>query len=325
MIDTKTTIKSTATAFTTDVSAGLNAQPKRLPSKYFYDKTGDDLFVQIMNLPEYYVSRAELEIFSRRTETLIHNFDLQKNKHFELVELGAGDGTKTKELLRKLIELNYNFEYIPVDISKNALDQLEADLNSEFESLTVKPKQGDYFEVLEGLRHSSTPKIVLFLGSNIGNMNDQLATEFMNELSYSLVPDDRVLLGMDLIKPKSIVLPAYNDATGITAKFNLNLLRRINRELGGNFDLSKFKHHPEYDETEGIARSFLVATENQSVYIASTGETFHFKAGEKIHTEISRKYNDTIVEQLIEHTEFSITGKILDSNRYFADYILKRH
>lgn len=310
--------------FKNEVHEGLSSDPKSLPSKYFYDKKGDALFVEIMNLPEYYLTRSELEIFQNKTQELIDSIGVQTDSYFELIELGAGDGTKTKELLRELDKQNYNFDYFPIDISSNSLKLLEQDLNTQIPNLPVQTRQGDYFEVLASLKNSKQPKVVLFLGSNIGNMQDQMAFKFIYNLGANLQPGDKILLGVDLIKAQEIVLPAYNDKKGITAKFNLNLLDRINKELGANFNLSHFEHQPEYTEKEGIAKSCIVSTTNQTVKINATGNSYTFAEGEKIHTEISRKYNDQLIEKIIANTNFSIQTKILDSKAYFADYILKR-
>lgn len=311
-------------AFKKDIRIGLESNPKTLPSKYFYDKIGDALFVKIMNLPEYYLTRSELDIFANKTQELIDAFDINKDTHFELIELGAGDGLKTKELLRELKTQKFKFDYFPIDISNNALELLQQDLNHEMPNLSVKIKQGDYFEVLASLKESHQSKVVLFLGSNMGNMLDERAAEFIYKLGANLQAGDKLLLGVDLIKSKDIVLPAYNDSQGITAKFNLNLLDRINKELDANFNISQFKHQPEYTEEEGIAKSYIVSTANQDVEIKSIGKTYHFTEGEKIHTEISRKYNNQLIETIIENTDFSLQTKIMDNKEYFADYILSR-
>lgn len=310
--------------FKKEVHEGLSSTPKTLPSKYFYDQKGDALFVEIMNLPEYYLTHCELDIFQNKTQELIEVIDLQNDSYFELIELGAGDGIKTKELLKVLDQENYNFDYFPIDISSNALKLLKQDLNTEIPNLNVQPKQGDYFKILASLKNSKQPKVVLFLGSNIGNMNDEMASKFIYNLGANLQTGDKILLGVDLIKVQEIVLPAYNDKQGITAKFNMNLLNRINQELGGNFNLNHFDHQPEYTENEGIAKSFIVSITNQTVEIKATGNSYTFIKGEKTHTEISRKYNNAIIEKIIANTDFIITNKIMDSKEYFADYILER-
>lgn len=310
--------------FKTEVNEGLSDTNKSLPSKYFYDKKGDDLFVKIMHLPEYYVTRSEHEIFKDKSYSIINSLNLDPDQYFELIELGAGDGMKTKELLSQLVEGNFSFDYLPIDISQNALDQLELDLSVTMPQVSVKTKQGDYFEVLESLKENQHPKIILFLGSNIGNMNDDIATNFVSNLSQTLAFGDKLFLGVDLIKPADVVLPAYNDNQGITAAFNLNLLERINTELEADFAIYDFKHQPEYDEKEGIATSFLVSKKNQEVFIKKLNRTFSFLKGEKILTEISRKYNDEILNKIIRNTAFVIKDKITDSKEYFANYILER-
>lgn len=310
--------------FKKDVEEGLEHSPKTISSKYFYDKTGDALFVKIMNMPEYYLTRAEHEIFKEQTQEIINSLELHPNNYFELIELGAGDGTKTKELLKILDHKNYQFDYFPVDISINALEQLETSLATEIPNLNVKKQQGDYFEVLASLKNSPHPKVVLFLGSNIGNLSDDLAAKFIYQLGANLKPLDKLFLGVDIIKPASIVLPAYNDDQGITRDFNLNLLKRMNRELEANFNIDSFQHVPEYVEEEGIAKSYIESSIEQEVEIKKIGKTYHFKKGERIHTEISRKYSDKIINKIIANTDFKITGKLMDGNKYFADYILTR-
>lgn len=307
-----------------DVEIGLSSSPKFLSSKYFYDEIGDKLFVDIMNMPEYYLSRTEHEIFKTQSRKIVEGFELKKGTYFELIELGAGDGTKTKELLKELLDQVYKFDYLPVDISQHALDNLESDLKKELPQLSVKTKQGDYFEVLASIKDSKHPKVVLFLGSNIGNMDDSLAHDFLYRLGSNMHVNDKLFLGVDLIKPDNIVLPAYDDPKKITAKFNLNILDRINKELNADFDVDTFQHQPEYSEKEGVAKSFLVSTINQTATIKSINKTFSFVAGEKIHTEISRKYNDEVLNNILNNTDLKVKTKFTDSKNYFADYIINR-
>ena len=310
--------------FQNDIDLGLSAQNKTLPSKYFYDEIGDALFVEIMNMPEYYLTNAEFDIFKNQTQKLINCLKLNTSIFFNLVELGAGDGTKTKQLLKALDYQVYNFKYAPIDISENALKHLKVSVNMELPRVRISPKQGDYFNVLADLKSSEHPIILLFLGSNIGNLPDESAKEFIQNIDNNLKKGDKIVLGVDLIKSKSIVLPAYNDAQGITRRFNLNLLTRINKELDADFDTNKFEHQPEYDEDEGIARSFLVSAKDQTVTIKSLGKTFRFKAGEKIHMETSRKYNDQILNRILEHSSLKIIDRLTDSQNLFADYILEK-
>ena len=308
--------------FKNDVLEGLRKTSKTLPSKYFYDAIGDKIFIEIMNMPEYYLTKAELDIFKNKTQQIIDNLQLNKKQYFELVELGAGDGTKTKELLKELLHQNFDFSYLPIDISKDSLNHLEKKLKNELPKLNVISKQGDYFEILDSLNKSDIPKVVLFLGSNIGNMTDENAKVFIKKLGDSLQKNDKVLLGVDLIKSEAIVLPAYDDKNGITKRFNLNLLNRINKELAADFNIFEFNHTATYKEEEGIARSFLVSGKNQKVTFKNAEESFIFKKGEKIHTETSRKYNDEILKEILDETNLIIKEKLMDTKEYFADYIL---
>lgn len=310
--------------FSSDVDKGLSKSPKSLSSKYFYDKIGDELFVQIMNMPEYYLTKAEHEIFKHQSDQIIEKLQLKKDTYFELIELGAGDGTKTKELLRTLSDEAYQFDYMPIDISGHALAGLENAINRELPKVSVKPQQGDYFSVLGTIKASPNPKVILFLGSNLGNLLDREANEFMARLAANLNIGDKVFLGVDAIKSADIVLPAYNDKAKITAKFNLNLLTRINRELGADFDLNHFEHQPEYTEAEGIAKSYLVSKKNQSVEIKAINKTIDFIEGERIHTEISRKYNEKVIMEILNHTSLEVIGKLTDSKNYFTDFILDK-
>lgn len=310
--------------FAKDVDDGLSKNNKTLPSKYFYNQRGDELFVEIMNLPEYYLTRAEMEVLSKQTQQVVEAFGVDSFVPFDLIELGAGDGSKTIKILEFLTAHQYQFDYVPVDISKNILEDLEQSVKNTLPSLSVKQQHGDYFEILESLKFRDCPKIVLFLGSNIGNMMDDAAGSFLKRLSKHLNPGDKLLLGADLIKAADIVLPAYNDEQGVTRDFNMNLLHRMNTELDATFNVDNFEHTPEYDEAEGVARSFITSTENQQVAIHKIGKVYEFKAGERIHTEVSRKYNDDIMNTLIHDTHFSIENKFTDSNDYFADYILSR-
>lgn len=310
--------------FKKEIKEGLSKQNKTLPSKYFYDEIGDALFVKIMNMSEYYLTNSEFEIFSKKTDELLDKLSIDKNEPFELIELGAGDGTKTIELLKHLSQNQYKYSYLPVDISLHALEGLETKLGSILPQLEVVPKQGDYFEVLNSLNKNSVKKVVLFLGSNIGNLRDENAQRFITGLSENLNVDDQVVLGVDLIKPREVVLPAYSDSNGFTAEFNLNLLDRINKELNANFDRSNFHHLAEYTEEEGIAKSYLVSNIDQKVTISDLNCTFNFKKGEKIHTEISRKYNDELISEICKNSSLQIQAKIMDTKKYFADYILTK-
>jgi len=310
--------------FKKEIEAGLSQTPKTLPSKYFYDEIGDAIFVKIMHSDEYYLTKSEFEIFKNKSDQIIDAFQIEKDTYFELIELGAGDGLKTKELLKCLQSRGFNFDYFPIDISQNALDILEESLKRDLPSIGIQKRQGDYFETLASFKNTKHPKVVLFVGSNIGNMADEVAAQFIYQLGSNLTRNDKLLLGVDLKKDASIVKPAYNDSKGFTSAFNLNLLHRINKELGANFAIEHFSHEPTYSEDEGIARSYLMSLKKQDVYIEALDKSFEFEKGEKIATEISRKYDDKIIEQLIKDTDFKIVEKLTDDLGYFADYIFTR-
>ena len=306
--------------FAKDIRKGLESSPKFLSSKYFYDDIGDGLFVKITQLPEYYLTNSEMEIFKNQSEKIIKAFKID-SEFFEIYELGAGDGTKTLELLKKL--KHSNFTYIPIDISSNALNLLTEKMRNELPEAQIKGRQGEYFEILNTL-NGSAKKIILFLGSNIGNLNDREARSFICNLASKMNPGDMFFLGVDLKKSKDIILPAYNDEQGVTRDFNLNLLERINRELGGTFNTDHFTHQPEYDEKAGVAYSYLRSERDQVVHIKSLEKAFNFKAGEKIHTEISRKYDVHILNKIIKGSGLKINKLFYDSRKYFCDVLFEK-
>jgi dimethylhistidine N-methyltransferase len=310
--------------FIRDVDVGLSKTKKELPSKYFYDAKGSELFVQIMNLPEYYLTRSEADILKNKSLELIELLSINKDEYVELIELGSGDGTKTKELLKVMDQEGFNFDYLPIDISETSLYALKEMLNRELPQVNVQIQHGDYFNVLSSLSDRKHKKVLFFLGSNLGNYSDQQASKFLHQLGANLHSNDLLVLGLDMIKDEGLVLAAYNDKAGVTRQFNLNLLNRINRQLGGDFNLSSFRHAPEYCADKGIATSYLQSTIEQTVAIEKTGKVYQFDQGEKIHVEISRKYSDSVLENIIEKTDFAQVGKIMDSHDYFADYVLQR-
>ncbi|MEM1325155.1 MAG: L-histidine N(alpha)-methyltransferase [Bacteroidota bacterium] len=302
--------------FANDVKVGLSDTPKRLSSKYFYDKKGDALFQQIMAMPEYYPTDCEFEIFSTYKEQLRGELGGQP---FQLIELGAGDGMKTKVLLKHFLAKDSDFSYAPIDISGNVLEQLESDLAVLWPELPVQTVAAEYFKGLEQLSENDERKLVLFLGGNIGNMQSDEARSFLKQLANRLNPGDLILIGFDLQKDPEIVLEAYNDSTGITAQFNLNLLDRINEELGGDFDVNCFRHWATYDPITGETESYLISTCAQEVYIESLGQTFQFRAWEAVHTELSLKYNLPQISNLAAASGFQVKKNYMDDRNYFVD------
>jgi L-histidine N-alpha-methyltransferase len=311
------------TQFAADVFQGLTSHPKRLSSKYFYDKKGDELFQEIMHLPEYYLTGREFDILEANKKALATAFS--SDSGFDLIELGAGNGKKTKILLKHFTEEKLNFTFVPVDISQNVLDQLEADLEKEIPKLEVKPRQGMYKEVLQQLsEYNNRKKVILFLGSNIGNLPQEEAVSFLKKISASMAKNDLFFMGADQKKHPATVLAAYNDKQGVTAAFNKNLLTRMNRELGANFDLDAFMHWPLYDPETGTAKSYLVSKKEQTVQINSLNLEVHFGAWESIHTEISQKYDDTSISWLAQEAGFEVSDSFTDAENCFKNYIFKK-
>ncbi|MHA6248102.1 L-histidine N(alpha)-methyltransferase [Pontibacter sp. CAU 1760] len=306
--------------FAADVAAGLSASLKSLPSRYFYDATGSRLFQEIMALPEYYLTRCEFEVLTENREEIVRQF--AQSGFFHLIDLGAGDALKTKILLRELAQQQNAFDYVPVDISGDAMRQLSDSLQQEMPSVNVQAVVGEYFKALEWLQQNKPErKIVLFLGSNIGNFKNDESISFLKSIRSNLSPGDKLLMGVDLRKDPDTILKAYNDASGVTAAFNMNLLRRINSELGGDFDMDAFMHYPIYNPHEGVMRSFIVSKKTQDVHIRATGQTFHFDAWEAIHTENSHKYSLKQVEELGKTCGFRIETVFQDAECRYADVL----
>jgi dimethylhistidine N-methyltransferase len=303
--------------FADDVEKGLSSQSKYLACKYIYDEVGSDLFKKIMNLPEYYLTRCEIEIMEKEKEDIANVF---KDDAFNLIELGAGDGKKTKILLNHFLSKKLNFCYTPIDISESAVDELMDNLNKNVEGLNASGLVTEYFyglNYLSAMDHKK--KVILFLGSNIGNMSPGEAKSFLIRLWNSLNHDDFILIGFDLKKDIKKLIRAYNDDQNITAEFNKNLLYRINKELGGEFDADKFEYFSTYDPQDGAIKSFLISTERQSVYINAIQKQFNFDAYEAIHTESSYKYDTKDIINLADKNGFKIEKNYFDKKKYFTN------
>lgn len=309
--------EDTRNGFALDVLIGLTESPKRLSSKYFYDARGSRLFQEIMELPEYYLTQCEIEILKRhRDELAAHVAD----RRFNLIELGPGDARKTRLLLDEFLELNLDFRYVPIDISESAMQELLDTLNSEYPGLEINGLVSDYLHALNWIKQfDSRTNLVLFLGSNIGNFNAKASRVFLRSLWSALNQDDLLLIGFDLKKDMDLLLKAYNDSRGVTSEFNYNLLRRINRELGGDFDLRKFRHFGTYNVFSGAMESYLVSLERQSVSVREIGQSFQFDPWEPIHTEYSYKYLESDICKLAAETGFLIQTQFYDSRAYFTD------
>ncbi|HDZ07167.1 hypothetical protein LCGC14_0165970 [marine sediment metagenome] len=304
MQNTKTTLTSTS-EFEKEVYIGLTDYPKHLSSKYFYDKKGDKLFQDIMAMPTYYLTDCEYEILEDNKEEITNLFT--EFGAFDLIELGAGDGKKTKILLKEFSDKNVDFTYVPIDISDNALNQLHNSIEKELPEIKVHPFQGTYFEALEDINNRKNRKVILFLGSNIGNLEHDQAKGFMKKIQELMQPEDLLFMGFDQKKNPQTILDAYNDQEGVTAAFNKNVLARINTELNANFDLDKFLHWEVYNPETGSAKSYLVSKIEQDVKIEALDLNVAFKPWETIHTEISQKYDDEIINWLAKESGLEMT------------------
>jgi L-histidine Nalpha-methyltransferase len=305
--------------FMHDVLEGLTKPLKTLQSKYFYDATGDALFQQIMAMPEYYLTRCELDIFKNQT-SLLAGYLNRPATPFDLIELGAGDATKSSYLLNHLVATGTNFTYMPIDISGNILSVLKKRLSSQIPGLNTVPLEGEYFQMLaKATAISPKRKVLLFLGGNIGNMEKDEALLFCRELRSYLSPGDIALIGFDLKKNPQTILNAYNDKAGVTAAFNLNLLTRMNRELGADFNPEHFTHYQSYDPVTGACRSYLVSLDDQEVAIGQ--QIINFQKDEVIYMEVSQKFSRNDIELMAKASGFSITGAAYDAKGWFTDSI----
>ncbi|WP_191621318.1 L-histidine N(alpha)-methyltransferase [Marinihelvus fidelis] len=306
-------------AFARDVLAGLSATPKRLMSRYFYDERGDELFQAIMASPEYYLTDCELEILREQGEPMATA--MATDEPFELVELGSGDGSKIRYLLDALQANGADFSYRPVDISAAVLDQLAGRLRPGRPWLELRPMAVNYMAWLEDLVPGEQRRVFAFMGSNLGNFGDEGAVGFLSLLRRAMGPRDALLIGLDLKKDPAIIRAAYNDAAGVTAAFNLNLLARINHELGGEFDPAGFEHAPEYDPATGAARSWLRSLRDQRVPIAALERDFTFAQGERVFMEISQKYDDAMIADLSTRSGFRVAADFRDRRGWFTDQL----
>ena len=313
--------------FAKDILEGLEAKQKKLSSKYFYDDEGSKLFQAIMNLPDYYLTRSEYEIFESYKENLYNQFS-KDTKTFNLIELGAGDGLKTQVLLSHFVEKTMPFTYLPIDISAEALYQLKTRFNRTIPSLNFEGIEGEYFEALAQLKTKTNEKedtknVVLFLGSNIGNFGNKQSLNFLKQLVQNLNQDDYLLLGFDLKKHPQIIKMAYDDASGVTKAFNLNLLKRINKDLEANFNIEKFDFYSAYIPETGEVRSYIVSAAKQNVILKKIDKTIKFEWGEAIHTEISRKYSSNEMKEIAMQAGFEFIESYTDCKGYFMDMLLK--
>lgn len=301
-----------------DVAAGLIRTPKAIPSAHFYDARGSELFEQITTLPEYYLTACEREILTKHGRDVALRLP---QTPYRLIELGAGDGHKTEILLEHLLDAGHEIEYWPIDICARSVEQLAAKVRSAMSSrLHVQGIVGDYFDALMHLRLAPPkPCVVLFLGSSIGNFTLGTARRFLRAVRELLRVGDQMLIGFDLKKDLDILQRAYDDSAGVTREFNLNLLDRINRELGGEFEREAFVHHATYNLRRDCMESWLVSRRAQRVRIADLGMTASFDAWEGMRLERSHKYDARLIHRLAADSRFGVERDFSDQRGYFID------
>ncbi|HLE63866.1 MAG TPA: L-histidine N(alpha)-methyltransferase [Pyrinomonadaceae bacterium] len=306
--------------FAEEVRRGLTSVPKRLSPKYFYDQLGSQLFEAICLLPEYYLTRAENEIFERHADEIV---DWVQDCS-TLIEMGSGSASKTRLLIEALLRRRHNLLFMPVDISASALENSSLILLQSYPRLRIEAYAAEYFVALAELsKKQRGPTLALFLGSNISNFGRAEAPVFLRALRGVLKEGDALLLGADLKKDRTILEPAYDDALGVTAAFNLNLLARVNRDLDGDFDLRNFKHSAFYNEEIGRVEIHLESSQAQLVTISKLKMEVPFAAGELIHTENSYKYDFEGISQLAAATGFRCAHSWFDSEKRFSSNLLQ--
>jgi L-histidine N-alpha-methyltransferase len=300
--------------FAEDVRAGLGKTPKSLPCIYFYDETGSKIFEQICRQPEYYCTRAEGEILQTHAcDIAAHCCD-----PVQIVELGSGSSAKTRILLEAFVEAKIQTTYVPIDVSPEILSEGADRLRKVFPFLVIKPIAARYEDGLEKLDSRNEPVLLLWLGSSIGNYERTSAKRFLGRLRRQLTAGDSLLLGVDLIKDVSELEAAYNDRAGVTAAFNLNVLERINRELGGTFNPEQFEHDAVFNTAEGRIEMYLISRCRQQVQIEALDMTIQFSRGERIHTENSYKYHPEEIAGLGEAISANLVHQWFDARKRFS-------
>ncbi len=304
-----------AESFARDVEAGLTASPKRLSCHWFYDETGSQLFEAICELPEYYLTRCERSILEKHAPEIAARFDAPVT----LVELGSGSASKTRLLIEAFLERQGGLVFAPIDISQSMLRESAHLLLDEYPELRVQAFAGRYESGLEHFaRRTVAPHLTLWLGSSVGNLDRPQAARFLHGVRQRMDPTDRLLIGIDLRKDAEVLERAYDDAAGVTARFDLNLLVRANRELGADFDLEAFRHRAVWEELPGRVESHLVSQRRQRVRLDALDLEVDFAEGETIHTENSYKYSEGEIEWLAENAGMRREAEWLDANGLYS-------
>lgn len=300
---------------------------KRLPAWLFYDDEGSRLFEEITRLDEYYLTRAEEEILQRHADDLARTLTLDTPptaNRVEVVELGAGSAVKTQLLLRALVRHQGPTRFVPVDVSKAALETARERLAREEPSVLVAPAHMQHRQALQRLKQDAPVlRAILFIGSSIGNFDDDEAVALLREVRHVLRPEDVFVLGVDRVKDPTLLLPAYDDARGVTAAFNRNVLARLNRELGATFELETFAHRARWNEAASRVEMHLESQVEQSVWLEALGQHISFRRGETIHTESSHKYDEARVDALLGEAGLQRARSFFDSAARFAVHLCR--
>ena len=306
-------------AIAAEVAQGLRRSPKSLPPWLFYDQRGSELFEQITRLPEYYLTRTERAILEANADEICR----LAGSNLTVIELGAGTADKTRILLSRLLRRQLKLRYVPVDVSRAALESAEQRLRTELPELDVHPIVADY--TLDRLDPGEAPgrKLVLYLGSSIGNFEPDAAVTLLSRVRAGLRPGDCLLLGADRAKSGSVLVPAYADAQGVTEQFNKNILARINRELGADFDLTNFRHIAEWNPRASRIEIYLESACRQAVWIESLHMSVRFETGERLHTENSYKYTDSSVRQMLCSSGFTLERTFNDPQQWFGVHLAR--
>ncbi len=301
------------------VVLGLTSWPKTLPCKLFYDDVGSALFERITELPEYYPTRTELEILQNSSREIA----LAAGSGVSIVELGAGTATKTGTLLRAFARQQMRVKYFPVDISPAALDAAQKRVRDDCPAALVRPVIVDFSNGFNFLQDIAGRKLVLYLGSSIGNFDGKDAVALLRKVHDRLSPGDALLLGTDMVKGAEILVPAYDDAQGVTAQFNKNILRRLNREFDADFDLDCFQHIAEWNPSRSRMEIFLESTRAQVAVLRTLRTRVKFTAGERIHTENSYKYTVQMVERMLCASGFKLERTWYDKRKWFGLHVAR--
>jgi L-histidine N-alpha-methyltransferase len=306
-------------SYAVEVEEGLTKSQKTLPSKLFYDAVGSELFEEITCLPEYYLSRTELNILQERGDEIAR----AAGSNVTVVELGAGTATKTSTLLLALARKQIRTPYFPVDISPSALAKAKVEVKRNSPAAFVHPVVADFSQGFGFLREIPGRRLVLYLGSSIGNFNPEVAVAMLAGVRQELNRGDSLLLGTDMVKDTAIMIPAYDDAQGITAQFNKNILGRLNRELGAGFDLDTFRHVAVWNPLRSCMEMHLESVVRQSVEIELLQSRIKFAEGERIHTEDSHKYTMKMVNKMLKAAGFSPDQAWFDGQKWFSLHLAR--